>query len=218
MSRKLFTFVATQIFKTYFMLGNHGRRSLHLTSLDACRRSFILRNIFLKFVISKGNSTTSENIPFNLSVLNLKKKNDYHACGVTKGRPEILLDRKYSFVSVRSVTVMLYNQINCHTHFLSSAKRRNSAPIETRSLGWTPLPLTLRYKILNLYKIASIVINVTYSIPVKNKCKGMYIYSVFFFIESKVFVNLTYLYLSEIKKQGLIFSVGMGHLIICKKM
>ena len=112
---------------------------------------------------------------------------------------------------------MLYNQINCHTHFLSSAKRRNSAPIETRSLGWTPLPLTLRYKILNLYKIASIVINVTYSIPVKNKCKGMYIYSVFFFIESKVFVNLTYLYLSEIKKQGLIFSVGMGHLIICKK-
>ena len=37
-----------------------------------------------------------------------------------------------------------------------------------------------------------------------------YIYSVFFFIELKVFVNLTYL--SEIKKQGLIFSVGMGHL------
>ena len=40
---------------------------------------------------------------------------------------------------------------------------------------------------------------------------------VFFFIELKVFVNLTYLYLSEIKKQGLIFSVGMGHLKICKK-
>ena len=39
-------------------------------------------------------------------------------------------------------------------------------------------------------------------------------YNVFFFIELKVFVNLTYLYLSEIKKQGLIFSVGMGHLII----
>ena len=38
-----------------------------------------------------------------------------------------------------------------------------------------------------------------------------------FFIELKVFVNLTYLYLSEIKKQGLIFSVGMGHLIICQK-
>ena len=37
-----------------------------------------------------------------------------------------------------------------------------------------------------------------------------------FFIEPKVFVNLTYLYLSEIKKQGLIFSAGMGHLIICK--
>ena len=43
------------------------------------------------------------------------------------------------------------------------------------------------------------------------------IYSVFFFIKLKVFVNLTYLYLSEIKKQGLIFSVGMGHLIICRK-
>ena len=42
-------------------------------------------------------------------------------------------------------------------------------------------------------------------------------YSVFFFIDLKVFVNLTYLYLSEIKKQGLIFSVGMGHLIICRK-
>ena len=42
-------------------------------------------------------------------------------------------------------------------------------------------------------------------------------YSVFFFIELKVFVNnLTYLHLSEIKKQGLIFSVGMGHLKICK--
>ena len=39
----------------------------------------------------------------------------------------------------------------------------------------------------------------------------------FFFIELKVFVNLTYLHLSEIKKQGLIFSVGMGHLIICQK-
>ena len=38
-----------------------------------------------------------------------------------------------------------------------------------------------------------------------------------FFIELKVFVNLTYLYLSEIKKQGLIFSVGLGHLIICQK-
>ena len=45
----------------------------------------------------------------------------------------------------------------------------------------------------------------------------LYIYSVFFFIELKVFVNLTHLYLSEIKKQGLIFSVGMGHLIICQK-
>ena len=45
----------------------------------------------------------------------------------------------------------------------------------------------------------------------------IYIYSVFFFIELKVFVNLTYLYFSEIKKQGLIFSVGMGHLIICRK-
>ena len=44
-----------------------------------------------------------------------------------------------------------------------------------------------------------------------------YTYSVLFFIELKVFVNLTYLYLSEIKKQGLIFSVGMGHLIIYKK-
>ena len=43
------------------------------------------------------------------------------------------------------------------------------------------------------------------------------IYSVFFFIEPKIFVNLTYLHLSEIKKQGLIFSVGMGHLKICKK-
>ena len=43
------------------------------------------------------------------------------------------------------------------------------------------------------------------------------LYSVFFFIEPKVFVNLTYLYLSEIKKQGLIFSVGMGHLKIRKK-
>ena len=30
---------------------------------------------------------------------------------------------------------------------------------------------------------------------------GNDIYSVFFFIELKVFVNLTYLYLSEIKKQ-----------------
>ena len=40
----------------------------------------------------------------------------------------------------------------------------------------------------------------------------------FFFIKLKVFVNLTYLYYSsEIKKQGLIFSVGMGHLIICRK-
>ena len=37
------------------------------------------------------------------------------------------------------------------------------------------------------------------------------------FFELKVFVNLTYLYLSEIKKQGLIFSVRMGHLIIYKK-
>ena len=45
----------------------------------------------------------------------------------------------------------------------------------------------------------------------------MTIYIVFFFIELKVFVNLTYLYSSEIKKQGLIFSVGMGHLIICRK-
>ena len=49
------------------------------------------------------------------------------------------------------------------------------------------------------------------------KCTGCSLYSVFFFIELKVIVNLTYLYLSEIKKQGLIFSVGMGHLIICKK-
>ena len=48
---------------------------------------------------------------------------------------------------------------------------------------------------------------------------SQYIYTVcFFFIELKVFVNLTYLYLSEIKKQGLIFSVGMGHLIIRKKI
>ena len=39
-------------------------------------------------------------------------------------------------------------------------------------------------------------------------------YSVFFFMVLKVFVNLTYLYLSEINKQGLIFSVGSGHLII----
>ena len=39
----------------------------------------------------------------------------------------------------------------------------------------------------------------------------------FFFIKLKVFVNLTYLYLSEIKKQGLIFSVGMGHLKIRNK-
>ena len=44
----------------------------------------------------------------------------------------------------------------------------------------------------------------------------MYIQCVFF-IELKVFVSLTYLYLSEIKKQGLIFSVGMGHLKICQK-
>ena len=40
------------------------------------------------------------------------------------------------------------------------------------------------------------------------------IYSVFFFIEPKVFVNLTYLYLSEINNQGLIFFVLLGHLII----
>ena len=41
---------------------------------------------------------------------------------------------------------------------------------------------------------------------------------VFFFIELKVFVNFTYLYISEIhKKQGLIFSLGMVHLIICQK-
>ena len=36
----------------------------------------------------------------------------------------------------------------------------------------------------------------------------------FFFIELKVFVNLTYLYLSEINKQGIIFFVLLGHLII----
>ena len=41
---------------------------------------------------------------------------------------------------------------------------------------------------------------------------------VFFFIELKVFVNLTYLHLSEIKKQGLIFPVGMGHLKNYKKI
>ena len=41
-----------------------------------------------------------------------------------------------------------------------------------------------------------------------------YIYRVFFLMESKVFVNLTYLYLSEINKQGLIFSVGLAHLMI----
>ena len=39
-------------------------------------------------------------------------------------------------------------------------------------------------------------------------------YSLYFFIELKVFVNLTYLYLSEIKKQGLIFSIRLGHFII----
>ena len=38
----------------------------------------------------------------------------------------------------------------------------------------------------------------------------------FFFIESKVFVNLTYLYSSEINNQGLIFFVGLAHLIIHK--
>ena len=37
-------------------------------------------------------------------------------------------------------------------------------------------------------------------------------------MESKVFVNFTYLYLSEINKQELIFSVGLGHLIIHKKI
>ena len=47
--------------------------------------------------------------------------------------------------------------------------------------------------------------------------RGKYYTVCFFFIEPKVFVNLTYLYLSEIKKQGLIFSVGMGHLKIRKK-
>ena len=36
----------------------------------------------------------------------------------------------------------------------------------------------------------------------------------FFFIELKIFVNFTYLYLSEIKKQGLIFSIRLGHFII----
>ena len=47
----------------------------------------------------------------------------------------------------------------------------------------------------------------------------VHLYSVFFFfIKLNVFVNLTYLYLSEIKKQGLIFSVGMGHLKIFKKI
>ena len=50
-----------------------------------------------------------------------------------------------------------------------------------------------------------------------NWTKDYYTYSVFFFIALKVYVNLTYLYLSEIKKQGLDFSVGMGHLIICRK-
>ena len=43
-------------------------------------------------------------------------------------------------------------------------------------------------------------------------------YSVFVFINSKVFVNLTYLYLSEINKQGLIFSVGLAHLMISNKI
>ena len=47
------------------------------------------------------------------------------------------------------------------------------------------------------------------------KIVGIFLYisfiQCFFFIELKVFVNLTYLYLSEIKKQGLIFSVEMGH-------
>ena len=54
------------------------------------------------------------------------------------------------------------------------------------------------------------------SILIHMYTERIYIQSVFF-IELKVFVNLTYLYLSEIKKQGLIFSVGMGHLIICQK-
>ena len=43
-------------------------------------------------------------------------------------------------------------------------------------------------------------------------------YTVCFFIELKVFVNLTYLYLSEINKQGLIFSVGLAHLMISNKI
>ena len=55
-------------------------------------------------------------------------------------------------------------------------------------------------------------------LPVSMVFLNTSIYTVcFFFIELKVIVNLTYLYLSEIKKQGLIFSVRMGHLIICQK-
>ena len=45
-----------------------------------------------------------------------------------------------------------------------------------------------------------------------------YIYRVFFLMESKVFVNLTYLYILEINKQGLIFSVGLAHLMISNKI
>ena len=45
-----------------------------------------------------------------------------------------------------------------------------------------------------------------------------YIYRVFFLMESKVFVNLTYLYISEINRQGLIFSVGLAHLMISNKI
>ena len=57
----------------------------------------------------------------------------------------------------------------------------------------------------------------THVVAIQISVLRIILYSVFFFIELKVFVNLTYLYLSEIKKQGLIFSVGMGHLIICQK-
>ena len=53
------------------------------------------------------------------------------------------------------------------------------------------------------------------ALPPSLRCS---LYTVCFFIELKVFVNLTYLYLSEIKMQGLIFSVGMGHLKIRKKI
>ena len=68
--------------------------------------------------------------------------------------------------------------------------------------------------IINIFLNHRFDIPVSFLLALRPSPRSICKYSVFFFIEPKVFVDLTYLYLSEINNQGLIFFVLLGHLII----